>query len=223
VHYLDMRYHLHHPLIHDQLGLGRRAGAMMAARLIGRQLLRMHYASAAAQLQAWRDVMAGPEFFEANADMAAKRAEIGALSKPEAWEAATDLTVDQMAPPPGWYAHAMRLSLNGHLIPLWGLFGRRVRVGISRRAFLWPLWGARAATFVDPVGGRRYSVTHSKRQFFSLAGQLLACLWRWNRDYSSLKQAHRAGYTKMTNPGWWRGVFANGPEPLEAPTPEGEA
>ena len=215
VHYLDMRYHLLHPLVHEGLGIGKGRGAFMAARLIGRQMLRMHYASAAAQLQAWRDVMAGPGFFEANADMAAKRAEIGAIGKPEAWQPAEDLKVDPLARPPMWYAQAMRASLNGHLIPFFGLFGRKVRVDLARRAFLWPLWGARAATFVDADAGRSYSVAHSKRRFFGLLWQLFQCLWRWNRDYSRLKQAHQQGYARMASPGWWRALFAKGPAPLE--------
>lgn len=215
VHYLDMRYHLHHPLVQDGLGMGKWAGAFMAARLIGRQMLRMHYASAAAQLQAWRDVMEGPEFFEANADMAAKRAEIGALGKPEAWAETSDTSVDQLAPPPGWYAQLMRATLNGHLIPFFGLMGRRVRVDLARRSFLWPLWGARAAIFVDANTGRSYAVAHSKRQFFALLGQLIACLWRWNRDYSRLKAAHKEGFARMANPAWWRTLFSKGPAPLE--------
>lgn len=214
VHYLDLRYHLHHPLVHDRLRRGKWGIARVACRMILRQMVRMHYASAAAQLQAWRDVMEGPEFFEANADMANKRAEIGALSAPEAWETGEVPPPAPSVTPPRWKTYLLLATLNGHLIPWFAALGGKARLGLTRRSFLWPYWGKAEVTIVDVKAARSYTVRHSKRRFFALQWEMIRCLWRWNSVYSRLKRDHQAGYKRLASPDWWREVFSKGPRPL---------
>ena len=83
--YLDLRNHLHHHLVQDGLEIGARATAGIVLRFVIRSLVRMHYDSAEAQLQAWADVLQGPGFFAANADMAAKRAALAVGIRDEIW------------------------------------------------------------------------------------------------------------------------------------------
>lgn len=215
VHYLDLRYHIHHPLVHERLGAGKWDIARMAARMILRQMVRMHYGSAAAQLQAWRDVMKGPEFFETNADMMTKRPEVAALGMIEAWEDGKVAPPTHSHPPSRWRTRMMIATLNGHLLPFFGLVGGSARLGLRRRSFLWPYWGKARVTIVDISAKRSYVVRHSKRQFFALLWQLIKCLWRWNSVYAELKQDHKAGYKRLATPAWWRSVFAKGPQPLK--------
>lgn len=216
IHYLDMRYHLHHPLVQPQVPGGRLATSRTACRMILRQLVRMHYGHAAAQLQGWRDLMQGPAFFEANADMAAKRAEIAAIPAEETWGQADGPGPQAIQAPSLWKARLWLITLNGHLVPGFGALAARRRISRLQRAFLWPIWGAAEVTVIDAEAGQRYTVRHSKRRFFALLWQLIQCLWHWNRHYNRLCAEHREGYQRLAHRDWWRGQFAKGPAPLQA-------
>lgn len=220
IHYLDMRYHLHHPLVHAEVPEGRLTTSRTACRMILRQLVRMHYGHAAAQLQGWRDLMQGPAFFEANADMAAKRAEIAAIPAEEVWADDDGPDAQNAQHPSRWVTRLSMITLNGHLVPGFGHLAARRRISRLQRAFLWPIWGAAEVTVIDAEAGKSYTVRHSKRRFFALMWQLIQCLWHWNRHYNRLCDAHREGYQRLAHADWWRGQFAKGPMPLLA---EGQA
>lgn len=208
--YLDLRNHLHHHLVHPALDIGPRATAWLAVRFILRSLVRMHYDSATAQLLAWSDVMAGPDFFAHNADMTTRRATVAALTDTETWVPCDPQTHSDPAPatpPSRLYAYAMKLTMNGHLLPGFGWFGRKVVLGTRDRAPLWPLWGARSVRYVDSSNCRTYEVHHDKARFFSLLWQTAKHAWRWNRAYKDLSQAHREAYPRLASRAFWDTQF----------------
>jgi len=210
--YLDLRNHLHHHLTQDGMQIGATATAGLALRFILRSLVRMHYDSAEAQLLAWADVMTGPDHFVANADMTRRRATLSALTTREAWQPLADPGPgpDRANPPPLALAYLMKLSLNGHLLPGFGWLGRRVVLGTADRAPIWPLWGARAAQYVDVAGGRSYGVRHDKGRFLALLGRALRQSWQWHRVHGRLVREYRAAYPRIASRAFWEGQFAAG-------------
>jgi galactofuranosylgalactofuranosylrhamnosyl-N-acetylglucosaminyl-diphospho-decaprenol beta-1,5/1,6-galactofuranosyltransferase len=207
--YLDLRNHLHHHLVQDGMEIGRWRTAGIAWRFILRSLVRMHYASAAAQCLAWADVMQGPGHFETHADMGTRRAEIAALAAPEDWGPLTapgTAPPDPRAPSRVW-ARLMQATLNGHLVPFWGRIGARRQIPIAARALTWPLWGAAGARFVDVAGARAYAVTHDKARAAAILGHALRLTWAWARGYRRLAAAYRAAYGPMTAPAAWAARF----------------
>ena len=121
--------------------------------------------------------MTGPGHFVANADMAARRAHIAGLIRAETWKPDRDLPAargtSRVTPPSRWITLPIKLTLNGHLLPFFGRFGRRVEVDIRERGLLWPVWGAREALYRDPEGGRFYVVRHDKARFMRLLWRML--------------------------------------------------
>lgn len=216
--YLDLRNHLHHHLVHPALEIGALGTARIALRFIGRSIVRMHYDSAEAQLAAWADVMKGPDFFAANAGMAERRPQISALARTEAWR-------PMDAPPPGavppsparWRAQAAKLTLNGHLVPLWRLIAGSADIPADHRGLIWPLWGKARARFHDVSGSRGYEVRHDKARFARIAGRALVMAWRWRAAYPALREAHRAAYPALADRGFWQARFA---PPASDPAPD---
>jgi galactofuranosylgalactofuranosylrhamnosyl-N-acetylglucosaminyl-diphospho-decaprenol beta-1,5/1,6-galactofuranosyltransferase len=207
--YLDLRNHLHHHLVQAGMEIGRWRTVGIAWRFILRSLVRMHYASAAAQCLAWADVMEGPGHFETHADMGLRRAEIAALAAPEDWG---PLTAPGTVPPyprapSRVWARLMQATLNGHLVPFWGLIGARRQIPIAARALTWPLWGAAEARFVDVAGGRAYAVTHDKARAAAILGHALRLTWAWVRGYRRLAATYRTAYGPMTAPAAWAARF----------------
>lgn len=209
--YLDLRNHLHHHMVHEGMDIGANGTAKIVAHFLMRSIVRMHYESAEAQLQAWQDVMRGPEFFASNADMSRRRAEVAALARTEAWRPAesADFAMPEMPPqePSARYGRLMKWLLNGHLVPFWRLWGRRVRIPATHRGLIWPLWGVREAVFLSPDETRAYRVSHSKRHGWSLIWRAFRLYLRWRRDYARLRDAHRRGYEELASRDFWDGLF----------------
>ena len=148
--YLDLRSHLAHHLSLPQLEVGPRGVMKIAFLFFLRNLPRMHYDTLAAVNLAIEDVLKGPEFFEENMDMAERRSTIKALTRTEAWRdlAPGEAPGQGLAPlrekPPIWILRfLMKLSLNGLLLPGFGLFGRRITLDADSRGHIGMIWGAR--------------------------------------------------------------------------------
>ncbi|GGD40099.1 hypothetical protein GCM10011358_25050 [Sinisalibacter lacisalsi] len=207
--YLDLRNHLHHHLVHPNLEIGPLGTASIAWRFIARSIVRMHYETAEAQLLAWHDLMKGPALFEDEIDMSARRKKISSLIEREEWRETAPLSSD--APPPRdpgprwgkWYL----ALLNGHVVPFWSLLGRHATVPVRLRSAVWPIWRARQATFYDADGRKSYTVTHDKRRAWAIIWRSARATVRWLRNYSALREAHRAGYARLSRPDFWEKQF----------------
>lgn len=211
--YLDLRNHLIHHLVSDKLNRSALGTAKIAIRFIMRSMLRFHYEAAAAQLLSWQDVMRGPQFFDENIDMAERRATIKAMMKTEIWQEVDSLNLTERRKKtlksPGKRHRLGLWTLNGHL----GLFsGRRwdrIVLGIGERGIVYPAFGASRITYLNTARDKGYTVTQSKRQFFSIGWQMTKTLWRFTRDFKALKQQYRGEYNDMTTKAYWEKTLKN--------------
>ncbi len=211
--YLDMRNHLHHHLVQDGLEIGWRGTARIPLRFVARSLARFHYESAEAQLLAWEDVMRGPGFFAANADMTERRATLAAMTRAERM-------APLPAPPPpdwhrpglgGWRLRAMLYTINGHLMPFFRLRAGAASVPIADRGMMHAAWGHDSITYLGPSRETGYTVAMDRRRFFGIVRRALGLAARWRRDYPALMAAHRAAYPAMTDRPFWQARFAEAP------------
>ncbi|MGR3590556.1 MAG: glycosyl transferase [Limimaricola soesokkakensis] len=205
--YLDLRNHLHQHLVHPGLEIGPMGTIKVAMRFILRSVVRMHYDSAEAQLEAWEDVMRGPGFFAENADMSVRRPQISALARDEAWREVPPQGTGEPARPGAIKTQLMKFTLNGHLIPFWARFGGETAIPARQRGLIWPIWGQRAARFYDGTGRRGYEVRHDKARFMRILRRATALALRWRRAYPELREAHRKGYAEMAARPFWEARF----------------
>lgn len=222
--YLDLRSHMAHHLSLPDLDIGGPRTLAIAVRFALRNLARMHYDTMAAVNLALEDVMRGPDFFEANADMGQRRADIRALTRAEAWAPAdpADLPpADPAAPPPRLLQLAMLATLNGHLIPFFGLFGRHVTLRAGERGLLYRIWGAARITCRTADGTKAYTVRHSKAAALREGWRLARNGLRFLRAYPRLKADWQAAYPRLTGAEFWTARL--GLRAAEAPTPTARA
>lgn len=203
IHYLDLRYHLIHHLTFESLERGPLGTAWVALQLILRSVSKFHYASAEAQLIALEDVLAGPDFFAANADMQLRRGEIAAISGPE-------LPGPMEATPvPARRGHILRelvwaLTLNGHLLPFHSRFGADRVLPQNQRGPIWPIFGARSLTYVDADSGTGYTVRKDTRRGLALTARAFAGSLRLMARLRALRALYRQRYGAVTSEASWR-------------------
>ncbi|GHF71892.1 glycosyl transferase [Seohaeicola zhoushanensis] len=204
--YLDLRNHLIQHLVTPRLHRSALGTAQVALRFIMRSMLRFHYESAAAQMLAWKDVMAGPQFFDANIDMAARRATIKEMMKTEVWQEVGTLPPERRRLtrlPRKWRTRLGLWTLNGHLVPFSARRWDRVVLGMADRGLVYPALGATQITYLNTARDKAYTVTQSKRAFFAMAWQMTKTLTRFLREFDSIKAAYREGYDAQTTRAYW--------------------
>ena len=208
--YLDMRNHLHHHLAHEGMEIGWRGTAKIPLRFMARSLVRFHYESAEAQLMAWEDVMRGPDFFAAHADMSERRADLGALTVRERFAPlAPGEAPPEWSPPgaKGWRLRALVATLNGHLLPFFCTFARPASVPIQDRGLVHPVWGHDELTYLAASREAGYTVRMDRRRFFGLLRRAASLTLRWRREYTALRAVHREAYPKMADRAFWQPRF----------------
>ena len=208
--YLDLRNHLVQHLVTPRLERSAMGTARVALRFILRAAVRMHYNSAEAQIMAWKDVMEGPEFFNANIDMSQRRADIKALTTTENWgPVSRPKERRRFTRIPRRLREVLGLSsLNGHLLPFWGAVGDRVLVKINQRSLAYPVLGAAEATYLNTDRTKSYTVRHDKARFFAILREVIALTRRFRRDYDTIRQTWRDGYDGMTTHDYWEKTLA---------------
>lgn len=203
--YLDLRSHLAHHLALPAMEIGRMGLAKIIARFWLRSLLACHYETLAAALLALEDVRAGPGHFAKTADLAQRRADIGALTQTERWtDRPTKSSVAMPRPASRPLRLLMKLSLNGHLLPGFTRFGKDITLPASQRGGRRPLWGARKITYISSDGQRAYSVAHDKRKALALSLGFAKAGCQLVLHYGRLKQDWRKGYGALTQRDFWR-------------------
>lgn len=205
--YLDLRSHMAHHLSLPGMEIGRFGVLKIAVWFFLRNLPRMHYDTLSAINLAVEDVMKGPDFFDENADMAQRRADLKALTREEAWKDVEPETRRRPVrkKPPIWPVRLLhKLTLNGHLVPFFSLLGRKITILAENRGGIGFVWGASEITYLSTNERKCYTVHHSKRKFLReslrLAGNGLAFL----RQYDRLRQLYRDGYQDLTSESYWR-------------------
>ena len=218
--YLDLRSHLVHHLTVDQMAIGRfKLAGIGIWFFLKWGAAKFHYDSVDAVLMAWSDVMKGPEFFAQNADAAAQRAQIKALAKQEVWRPvdAVDLIGTPRQRTNGRRLNRLfRWTLNGHLLPFFGLWGSRVVLVPQDRNNLEAVWGASRITYLNSAREKAYTVRHSKTRFL---GQAVRVSWLTLRvlfGYRALLAKYRKGYAEITVPSFWQKALNLGKAPVVA-------
>ncbi|WP_299658196.1 glycosyltransferase [uncultured Tateyamaria sp.] len=207
--YLDLRSHLAHHLSLPSMDIGKRGTARIALWFWARTLIPHHYETMAAINLALEDVMRGPEFFAENADMAARRGQIGALRKIEAWQAMPEPPAERrwLNPHRSWQRGLMKITLNGHLLPFFSRFGNRVTVPAEKRWNPREIWGAAQITYRNEANGQAYTVTHSKWRALSESLKTYRLMRQFWKDYDSLKDRWQKAYPELTGTGFWQGAL----------------
>ena len=213
--YLDLRSHMAHHLSLPSMDIGRMGTLRIAAWFFLRNLPRMHYESLSAVNLALEDVIQGPDFFDENADMAQRRADLKALTVMEAWEAATTTLTPNTwhtNPKSRWTRAIMKATLNGHLLPFFRLYGNKVTLEAHDRGNLAWVWGASRVTYLSANKRQCYTVQHSKTRMARETGRFIKnALW-FLVTYSALHDAWQDGYNRLTTEPYWR-------QKLRAPKP----
>ena len=206
--YLDLRYHLHVHLVQDGMDLSRFGTASVALKLIVGSIMRMHYESAAAQLLSWADILRGPDMFTDEITMQNRRATITQLTQTERWQpcpARPSLSV--RSAPTRFASLVQKATLNGHLVPAFGRFGRSVVIPTAIRGKLWASLGAAQATCYDPSNQTAYTVHHDKAVFVRLMLKAGALTLHWLWAHKHLRDSYRNSYDAMTSRAFWDRVL----------------
>ena len=189
--------------------IGRIGIAKIIARFWLRSLLACHYETLTAAKLAVDDAFAGPELFARTADVAARRAEIAALTQTERWQ-----PVDSLSPPKET-AHAslpwrllMKLTFNGHLLPAFSWLGKSITLPAEQRGARRPLWGARQITYISPETSRAYTVRHNKAKALALSLPFFAAMVVALTRYQAIKERWRTGYPAYTQRSFWQNRLA---------------
>ncbi|MFD3191540.1 glycosyltransferase family 2 protein [Sedimentitalea sp. HM32M-2] len=219
--YLDLRSHMAHHLSLPALDVGALRTLKIAVWFFLRNLPRMHYETLAAINLALADVMQGPDFFDAHADMAQRRADIKALTVDEAWAPAPPHLADlpPRRKPLNWLARlGMKITLNGHLLPFYSRYGRRIVLRAEDRGSIGLSWGAAEITYLSGNRRQAYTVRHSKRRLLRESRRFAGLARRFLRDYDRLRDDWRAGYDRLTAEPYWRAKL-HLTDPAPAPDP----
>ncbi|PCJ07282.1 MAG: hypothetical protein COB16_11365 [Rhodobacteraceae bacterium] len=205
--YLDLRSHMAHHLSLPALDMGRLRVLKIAAWFMLRNLPRMHYDTMAAVNLALEDVMQGPEFFDQNADMAQRRADLKALTKSETWQNidSTHGLPPIRKTPLSWGGRLlMKLTLNGLLIPFYGRLGRKITLRAKHRGHIGYVWGAAQITVLNAEETKAYTVCHDKWRAVQLCGRFLRNGLRFFKCYETLAMQYRGDYGRLTSETYWR-------------------
>lgn len=212
--YLDLRSHLAHHLSLPEMEIGGPGTLKIAVWFFLRNLPRMHYETMAAINLALEDVMKGPEFFDQNADVAQRRADLKALTQVEAWRPAQGVDPKDSKwrlNPQHWRTRLlMKLTLNGHLLPFFSHFGNRIVLEAQDRGSLRWSWGAAEITYLSADEQQCYTVRHSKKAFLREAARFTWLALAFLRAYPALLAQYRKGYDDLTGEGYWRAKLAMG-------------
>ncbi|WP_438956832.1 glycosyl transferase [Cognatiyoonia sp.] len=208
--YLDLRSHMAHHLSIKEMEIGPLALATIALKFFLKNIAKMHYSSVSAVNLAVEDVLQGPDFFAENIDMSERRAAIKAITREEAWierDEKNTLGAIQTQPKPTVFRLLMKLTLNGHLIPGFKVFGAKQSVVGDNRGALGIYWGVSKMTVFSADKKKMYQVRHSKGRAFEEGVRLARNLFQLVCRYSDLKKEYQDKYPILTGEPFWREQF----------------
>lgn len=210
--YLDMRSCMVQHLTVPHLDRSALKLIRLAMFFVIRSCLRLHYATAHVQMLAWEDVMEGPDFFDRNIDMSARRAKIKEMGQEENWRPARgeDLhenrrgiaAIKKHLPRHYWGLY----TVNGHLWPFYR--SSTLVLQIHQRTSAFEAFGARNVTYINTEGDMIYTVTRSRRRFFGCMWKMAKLSWRLYRNHAAIKAAYRKGHDRFTTKAYWQETLA---------------
>lgn len=202
--YLDFRSHLAHHLSLPKKQLSWCSLQKMFVSFYLRTVLRYHYDSLSAVNLAMEDVLRGPQFFEENADMAQRRADLKALTTTEAWQPIASRQEVRLGRCRRWMRALLLLTLNGHLLPFSNLFGSKLIVPSTERDNYREIYGAKEITYLNADQTSAYVVRRDRGRFWSESLRFLRNNLRLHREYNQILDIWQGNYSDMTSDHFWR-------------------
>lgn len=201
--YLDLRSHLVHHLSGPAKRRSWRELQTMLRSFYLRNVLRFHYDTLSAVNLALEDVMRGPDFFDENADMARRRADLKELTVSEAWQPLKSVPHQRMGRLPRPLRALWLLSLNGHLMPFSDSMGSRLTLTAPYRDDYRKTYGAKQITYLNADRTAAYVVRRDMGRFWSETRRLIRNSLRLRRSYARLTREWHQGFDAMTSDGYW--------------------
>ncbi len=206
--YLDFRSHLIHHLTSHKISRSPLHAIRIPLWFVLRNIVKMHYETADAVLQGWRDVLEGPEYFRENMTHERRRESLKSLLNQELWRECADHEPLPHAAValPLWQAHLMKFTLNGHLIPGFTLFARETTLPSEKKNHLSLIWGAKTVRIIKSDDTKYYTVSLKKfRGIKQVAKATLLSVhtfFIWGR----LRAAYTQGHRELTSQEFWSSV-----------------
>lgn len=201
--YLDFRSHLVH---HLSLPSKQRSWIelqKMVRSFYLRNVLRFHYDSLSAVNLAIEDVLRGPRFFDENADMAKRRADLKAMTQTEAWQPVGAPPQVRLGRLPRPLRAFLLMTLNGHLLPVGDRFGSRLTLSSPYREDPRKTYGAREVTYLNSDQTSAYTVRRDRGRFWKETLRLVRNTLRLRRMYPRMLREWNSGYDGMTSDRYW--------------------
>lgn len=206
--YLDLRSNLIHHLTLPPLDRGRKI-ASVPLRLFRRALGQHHLDTLKTLNWAIEDVLAGPDRFAAEPDAASRRAAIAKARKHEVWRP-LDKPVAvrrRINPKKPFQRILFGLSLNGTLLPFFGLWGDRITLPQAKRGSLRPCWGAARVSYLSLDGSQVMELRHSKWVAWTMGLRMAWNITRLFVTYPTQRTRWREGYARIATEDWWQKQF----------------
>lgn len=205
--YLDLRSHMVHHLTLDKMEVGRLALTRIGLSFFKRNIVKFQYETLEAVLMAWEHVLQGPDFFTKNADASGPRAAIKALTKVESWKPVADIKPEHKAGFLDRKLGARRkfypLSLNGHFLPFFPIWGSKRVIPAWQRGHLDAVWGAAQLTFLSSNRDKAYVTKRSNWKAAKLLARLTALSLRTILGYDRLRALYHRRYPEITSADYW--------------------
>lgn len=210
--YLDLRSHLAHHLQLESMDVGALRTAKIGVWFVLRNFIRFHYETIEACHLAIEDVMQGPQFFDANKDMAERRGRIKAITHAEVFTSMAQgekrLPMRRRPIAQKWRLALSRITLNGHLIPFYGRLGPRVAVEARDKGIVGMAWGAREITYIDSVRELSYTTKIEQLRGLKLLLKTAKLSIDLVRRYPELVAEYRKTYPEIAAKSYWEDVYA---------------
>ncbi len=211
--YLDLRNHLIQHLTLPKLELTLRKFATIPVFFLVRALIQNHMDTMLTLNMAMEDVMRGPAFFAANADMAERRTKINGQRRHEIWKPLVGeppKAVIRFDPHSRRSRFFMKAMLNGLFLPWFHKLGNHQVLRRNQRGDMRLAWGAAKISYVDEQAKLIMTVQQDKSAILRLGLRSLKNLARLTLTYRAIRAKWRSGFEGLTSQDFWEGQFRAG-------------
>lgn len=210
--YLDTRSHLLHHLQVSHLDHSYLTTMKVLWRFIARYSFMLKYASAQAQLEAVRDLLKGPSFFEENISMSEVFKKLRPLMSEEKLQpiSLTEKAKYKVAPSLPQIHFFMRvvklLTLNGHLLPQFLFSKDHYLISKTDHRFGAFFMKKELLIYHEPTG-EGFVLKHDKKRFFSIIKEAIKLSWEIFKNRDRLINEYNSRYDYLTSKEYWQKQF----------------
>jgi len=203
--YLDFRSHLVHHLSLPEKQRSWIEIQQMVFSFYKRNVMRFHYDTLSAINLAFEDVLRGPKFFDKNADMARRRADLKALTREEAWKPVVERPEELHSEKSRASRAVLLATLNGHLLPMGKDSDAELTLSSPFRDDHHKVYGAKQITYLNGDQSQAYVVRRNQKKFWRETIRLVRNTMRLRSTYENNVRVWRDGYDQLTSETYWSG------------------